>query len=88
MEDYICTYGNGCRAYCDDGRCKNVDEMCEYRKPKHPFAIACRKCGSNNIDVFAHDNHDLSIRCKDCGLYINCGSYHTREYDYSNCTNW
>lgn len=53
-------------------------------KTKHPFVITCRKCGGNDVEVYAHDNHDLSIKCKDCGLYLNCGSYHTKEYDYSN----
>lgn len=29
--NYVCTYGDGCRAYCD-GKCKNEDELCNYRK--------------------------------------------------------
>ena len=53
-------------------------------KKKHPFAIQCRKCGSNSVEVYAYEYHDLGIRCKNCGNSISCGVYHTDEGDYSN----
>ena len=52
-------------------------------KTKHPFAITCRKCGGNNVAVIAFDYRELEIKCKRCGLTVNCGSYHTNKYDYS-----
>ena len=52
-------------------------------KKKHPFAITCRKCGSNRVTVRAFDNHDLDIKCKNCGFLLNCGYYDTEENDYS-----
>ena len=33
-------------------------------KSKHPFAITCRKCGSNDIVVTAYEYHDLGIKCR------------------------
>lgn len=52
-------------------------------KKKHPFAITCRKCGSNRVVVYAYDNHDLGIKCKSCGFFLDCGYYDTEENDYS-----
>lgn len=53
-------------------------------KSKHPFAITCRKCGSNDIKVIAYEYQDLGIECRSCGSYLNCGTYYTKVYDYSN----
>ena len=50
---------------------------------KHPFKIKCRKCGSKNIAVFAYEDNFLSLQCMDCGMSVNCGSYRTKEGDYS-----
>lgn len=52
-------------------------------KKRHPFAITCRKCGSNNVMVIPYDYHDLGIKCKSCGFFLSCGVYDTTEYDYS-----
>lgn len=52
-------------------------------KNKHPFAITCRKCGSNSVAVIAYEYRDLGIRCKSCGFELSCGEYHTDENDYS-----
>lgn len=57
----------------------------ENQKPKHPFTITCRKCGSNNIGVYAHDYDDLEIRCRECGRSIECRYYYTMMFDYSEC---
>lgn len=54
-------------------------------KDKHPFAITCRKCGSNDISVMAWDNHYLEIKCESCGFSLNCGVYRTMSNDYSDC---
>lgn len=54
-------------------------------KTKHPFAITCRKCGSNDVSVFAYEHRDLGIKCNKCGKFISCGVYHTQDYDYSDC---
>ena len=53
------------------------------RKTKHPFAITCRKCGSNDVVVIAYEYRDLGIRCRCCGSSVNCGTYFTKEGDYS-----
>lgn len=53
-------------------------------KAKHPFAITCRNCGGNDIMVIAYECQDLGIRCKCCGYELNCGTYYTKQYDYSN----
>lgn len=52
-------------------------------KKKHPFAITCRKCGSNRVVVYAYDYHGLDIKCKNCGFFLDCGYYDTEENDYS-----
>lgn len=52
-------------------------------KTRHPFAITCRKCGSNDIVVIAYEHHDLGIKCRRCGFELDCGTYYTKEYDYS-----
>lgn len=52
-------------------------------KRKHPFAITCRKCGSNRVSVIAFEYQDLEIRCKSCGAIVDCGVYDTEEGDYS-----
>lgn len=49
---------------------------------KHPFAITCRKCGSNRVKVIAFDYRDLEIVCKRCGSMVDCGIYDTEDYDY------
>lgn len=53
-------------------------------KNKHPFAITCRKCGSNRVAVIPYEYGDLGIKCEDCGKFINCGTYYTYKCDYSN----
>ena len=58
-------------------------EYFEEEKLKHPFAITCRKCGGNDVMVIAYEYRDLGIRCRDCGYELNCGTYYTKEYDYS-----
>ena len=52
-------------------------------KSKHPFAITCRKCCSNNVEVTAWERGDLEIKCRECGCTLNCGTYYTQDYDYS-----
>ena len=52
-------------------------------KSKHPFAITCRKCGCNDIMVIAYEYRDLGIRCRGCGYELDCGTYYTKQYDYS-----
>ena len=52
-------------------------------KRKHPFAITCRKCGSNKVVVIAFEHRDLEIRCKSCGAAVDCGIYDAEEGDYS-----
>lgn len=52
-------------------------------KSKHPFAITCRKCGSNDIRITAWDRGSLEIQCQGCGFELDCGAYYTQEYDYS-----
>lgn len=52
-------------------------------KKRHPFAITCRRCGSNNCVIKAWDYHSLDITCKNCGASVNCGYYDTMEGDYS-----
>ena len=52
-------------------------------KSKHPFAVVCRKCGSNRVVVSAFDYCDLTFVCKKCGAYLNCGKYDTECGDYS-----
>lgn len=52
-------------------------------KRKHPFAITCRKCGSNRVKVIAFEYKDLELKCKSCGSYVDCGYYDTEEGDYS-----
>ncbi len=52
-------------------------------KRKHPFEITCRKCGSKRVKVLAFDYQELEIRCKSCGVIVDCGIYDTEEGDYS-----
>lgn len=52
-------------------------------KKKHPFAITCRKCGSNRVMVIAYEHQDLEIRCRVCGYELSCGTYYTDDCDYS-----
>lgn len=52
-------------------------------KRKHPFAITCRKCGSNSVNVIAYEYRDLGIKCKRCGSFVSCGIYDTESGDYS-----
>lgn len=52
-------------------------------KRKHPFAITCRKCGSNRVKVIAFEYRGLEIRCKSCGASVDCGAYDTADGDYS-----
>lgn len=55
-------------------------------KSKHPFAITCRRCGGNDVEVRAFDWGELTIKCNDCGCYVECGTYCTKENDYSGAT--
>lgn len=43
-----------------------------------PFAIRCNRCGGTHIVVTAFEHDDLGISCKDCGNYINVGSYESK----------
>ena len=52
-------------------------------KFKHPFNIICRKCGRNNVSIYAFDYDDIEIRCLECGKTIECREYHTMKGDYS-----
>lgn len=52
-------------------------------KNKHPFAITCRKCGSNDVTVTAFEHWDLELKCNNCGKYVSCGRYNTLTSDYS-----
>lgn len=52
-------------------------------KSKHPFAITCRKCGCNDVVVRAFDYRSLEIECNSCGYTLDCGTYYTKQYDYS-----
>lgn len=54
-------------------------------KKKHPFAVICRCCGSNNVTITAFEYYDLGIHCNSCGKDINCGKYETMSGDYSDC---
>lgn len=40
-------------------------------RKKHPFAITCRKCGSNRATVYAYDYQYLGIKCKSCGFFFS-----------------
>lgn len=64
--------------YYDERRNKKM-----YGKFKHPFAITCRKCGSNDVTVIAYDFRSLGISCNHCKYELDCGCYHTQQYDYS-----
>ena len=66
--------------YYDYDECRNSKMD---GKTKHPFAITCRKCGCNDIIVQAVEDRDLEIKCRGCGLCLDCGTYYTKEYDYS-----
>ena len=44
-----------------------------------PFAISCRNCGSNHVEVRALGLHFLSLTCKRCGEGHSCGYYSTGE---------
>lgn len=77
VECYYCTFKQ-------EEECKvRHPDYFEEEKPKHPFAITCRRCGGDNIQVVAYEHRDLGIECRDCGLFLNCGNYYTKEYDYS-----
>ena len=52
-------------------------------KFKHPFAITCRKCGCNDVEVLTFDFRSLEIRCNSCGYCLDCGTYYTKKNDYS-----
>lgn len=54
-------------------------------RSKHPFAITCRKCGSNDVSAIAYEYHELVIRCRKCNFTLECGAYHTLDGDYSDC---
>jgi ribosomal protein L37AE/L43A len=58
-------------------------------KKKHPFAITCRKCGSNRVMVSALEYYDLILKCEDCGTYVSCGTYYPHKADYTDAVhNW
>ncbi len=48
------------------------------RKNK-PFAISCRNCGSNLVEIRAFDLHSMAITCKRCGISHTCGCYNTGD---------
>ena len=76
VECYYCTFRQ-------EEECKvKHPEYFKEEKPIRPFDITCKRCGGNKIQVTAYEHRDLAIECLDCGLYLNCGNYHT-EYDYS-----
>lgn len=50
-------------------------------KLEAPFIIQCTNCGSHNVDVLAFDNHDLEIKCKQCGSYLDIGTYNETTYE-------
>ena len=54
-------------------------------KTKHPFAVICRECGSNDITITAFEYLDLEICCNSCGKTVSCGRYHTLRNNYSHC---
>ena len=76
MRDYICTYGEGCRAYCD-GQCNNINEMCGYRV----------KIVTNADYIRNMDNDELAALFNswvDTGACNDFGIEHSRKCD-SNC---
>lgn len=77
VECYYCTLEQ--REKCMVGH----PEYFKDEKPKHPFAITCGRCGSNDIQVVAYEHRDLGIECLDCGLHLHCGNYYTKDSDYS-----
>ena len=40
--------------------------------------------GGKDIMVIAYECQDLGIRCRCCGYELSCGTYYTKQYDYSN----
>lgn len=64
--------------YDEEPRKKKMDG-----KAKHPFAITCRRCGSNSVKVIAYEHQDLGIICNSCGASVCCGTYYTDSGDYS-----
>ena len=40
--------------------------------------------GGKDIMVIAYECQDLGIRCRCCGYELGCGTYYTKQYDYSN----
>lgn len=64
--------------YDEEPRRKKMDG-----KSRHPFAITCRKCGSNSVKVIAYEYQDLGIICNSCGTSVQCGTYYTDCGDYS-----
>lgn len=81
---------NFCNAVCryctfeQENECKTKrPEYFEEEKFKHPFAITCKKCGCDDITVTAFDFRELEIKCNNCGYVLDCGRYHTKQYDYS-----
>ena len=64
--------------YDDEPRKRKMDG-----KTKHPFAITCRRCGSNSVKVIAYECQDLGIICNSRGASVFCGTYYTDRYDYS-----
>lgn len=73
------------RIYLGEWDCGSKTKKKMDSKKKHPFAITCRRCGSNSVVVSAFDYGDVELRCKSCGSSCNCGCYITDENDYSDC---
>ncbi len=47
---------------------------------KVPFDVICTNCGSHNVDVTAFEYWNLGITCKNCGSYLEHGSYNPTRY--------
>lgn len=65
--NYICTYGDSCRAYYN-GECKNTDEMCVYRKKRITNADYMRSLSNEEL---AHDI--MSWIMSNQGIYDESG---------------
>lgn len=75
MKNYVCTYGEGCRAYYD-GQCKNINEMCKYRAKKITNADHIRSMTDTELAKFLMSGWFTDDVCKKCeGSYDRCGEF-------------